>query len=44
MPKQTVQPPGLPDPGPTRSYSHGIRAGNLLFLAGQTGTDAQPQP
>jgi len=23
-----------------RAYSHGVRAGSLLFLAGQTGTDA----
>ncbi len=43
MPKQIVKPAGLPDPGPGRSYSHGVRAGNLLFLAGQTGTD-QPSP
>ncbi|HEY7066985.1 MAG TPA: RidA family protein [Chloroflexota bacterium] len=43
MPKQIVKPAGLNDPGPTRSYSHGVRAGNLLFLAGQTGTD-QPSP
>ena len=43
MPKQIVKPTGLPDPGPSRSYSHGVRAGNLLFLAGQTGTD-QPSP
>ena len=42
MPKQIVRPAGLPDPGPTRAYSHGVRAAGLLFLAGQTGTDAQP--
>jgi 2-iminobutanoate/2-iminopropanoate deaminase len=41
MPKQIVRPGGLPDPGATRAYSHGVRAGNLLFLAGQTGTDAE---
>ena len=44
MPKQIVRPQGLPDPGPARAYSHGVRVGNLLYLAGQTGTDAQPQP
>jgi 2-iminobutanoate/2-iminopropanoate deaminase len=40
MAKSIIPIPGLPDPGPTRAYSHGVRAGNLLFLAGQTGTDA----
>jgi 2-iminobutanoate/2-iminopropanoate deaminase len=41
---KTIVPVGtLPDPGPTRAYSHGVRAGGFLFLAGQTGTDAQPQ-
>ena len=44
MPKQIIRPAGLPDPSATRAYSHGVRVGNLLFLAGQTGTDAQPQP
>jgi len=44
MAKHIVQPQSLPDPGATRAYSHGVRAGNLLFLAGQTGTDTQPQP
>jgi 2-iminobutanoate/2-iminopropanoate deaminase len=43
MPKQIIEPEGLTKPGPTRSYSHGVQTGNLLFLAGQTGTDAQPQ-
>ncbi|MFI5267157.1 MAG: RidA family protein [Chloroflexota bacterium] len=43
MPKQIIEPAGLNKPGPTRSYSHGVRAGNLLFLAGQTGNDAPPQ-
>ena len=42
MPKEIIRPAGLPDPGPTRAYSHGVRAAGLLFLAGQTGTDAQP--
>jgi 2-iminobutanoate/2-iminopropanoate deaminase len=44
MPKQIVKPAGLADPGPGRAYSHGVRTGNLLFLAGQTGHDAQAQP
>ncbi len=44
MPKQIIRPLGLPDPSATRAYSHGVRAGNLLFLAGQTGHDAPPQP
>jgi 2-iminobutanoate/2-iminopropanoate deaminase len=44
MPKQIIRPAGLPDPSASRAYSHGVRSGNLLFLAGQTGTDATPQP
>jgi enamine deaminase RidA (YjgF/YER057c/UK114 family) len=43
MPKQIIKPAGLPDPGPTRAYSHGVRVGNTLYLAGQTGSDAQLQ-
>ncbi|HEY8694372.1 MAG TPA: RidA family protein [Chloroflexota bacterium] len=43
MPKQIIQPDGLNVPGPTRSYSHAVRNGNLLFLAGQTGNDAPAQ-
>ena len=42
MAKQIVQPEGLPNPAATRAYSHGVRAANMLFLAGQTGSDAQP--
>jgi 2-iminobutanoate/2-iminopropanoate deaminase len=42
--KQIIRPAGLPDPGASRAYSHGVRVGNLLFLAGQTGHDAQQQP
>jgi enamine deaminase RidA (YjgF/YER057c/UK114 family) len=42
VPKTIVQPSGLPDPSATRAYSHGVRAGNWLFLAGQTGHDAPP--
>ena len=44
MPKQIIRTPALPDPGPTRAYSQGVRAANLLFLAGQLGHDAEPQP
>lgn len=44
MAKQIIKPSGLSDPSGTRSYSHGVRAGSMLFLAGQTGQDAQPQP
>jgi 2-iminobutanoate/2-iminopropanoate deaminase len=44
MPKQIVRPAGLPDPSGTRAYSHGVRTGNLLFLAGQTGHDAHAEP
>src|SRR5712691_3535811 len=44
MPKQIIRATGLPDPGPTRAYSQGVRVGNLLFLAGQLGTDAEPRP
>ena len=42
--KQIVKPAGLPDPGPTRAYSHGVRTrgSDVLYLAGQTGSDAQP--
>jgi 2-iminobutanoate/2-iminopropanoate deaminase len=42
--KQIVRPAGLPDPSSSRAYSHGVRVGNLLFLAGQTGHDAEHQP
>jgi enamine deaminase RidA (YjgF/YER057c/UK114 family) len=41
--KQIIPVAGLSDPGPTRSYSHAVRAGSLLFLAGQTGTDVEAQ-
>jgi 2-iminobutanoate/2-iminopropanoate deaminase len=43
MEKTIIQPPGLRDPS-ARGYSHGVRVGNLLFLAGQTGAEAQPAP
>lgn len=41
MAKQIIRPAELPDPSTTRAYSHAVRAGNLLFLAGQTGHDAK---
>jgi 2-iminobutanoate/2-iminopropanoate deaminase len=44
MPKQIIRPAQLPDPGARRAYSHGVRVGNWLFLAGQTGSDAEPPP
>jgi 2-iminobutanoate/2-iminopropanoate deaminase len=44
MPKHIVQPADLPDPSQNRAYSHGVRVGNTLYLAGQTGQDAQAQP
>ncbi len=37
MQKTIVKPTQLGDPT-ARAYSHGVRVGNLLFLAGQTGT------
>ena len=40
MPKHILQPAGLPDPSQTRAYSHGVRVGNTVYLAGQTGHDA----
>jgi reactive intermediate/imine deaminase len=42
MAKTIVKADKLRDPG-ARAYSHGVRVGNLLFLAGQTGTDANGQ-
>ena len=38
MPLQRIQPPGLAKP-PT--YTHVIRAGNTLYIAGQTASDEQ---
>ena len=40
MQKTIINPPGLPPP---RGFSHGIlvTSGQLLFLAGQTGSDAE---
>ncbi len=43
MEKTIIMPPALPNPS-ARGYSHGVRVGNLLFLAGQTGQDAQLAP
>ncbi len=36
--KTLIMPSSLPNPIP-RAYSHGVRVGNMLFLAGQTGVD-----
>jgi enamine deaminase RidA (YjgF/YER057c/UK114 family) len=39
MPRiERFNPPGLSDP--RNRYSHVVKAGNLVFIAGQTGTDA----
>lgn len=35
---EVVSPPSL---GPAIGYSHGVRAGNLLFLAGQIGAEPE---
>ena len=40
MPLQRIQPPGLSKP-PT--YTHVIRAGNTVYVAGQTATDERGQ-
>jgi len=40
MPKQVIQPKGLPKP-PT--YSHVVKAGNTVYIAGQIAQDAQGQ-
>ena len=40
MPKQVIQPQGLPKP-PT--YSHVVKAGNTVYIAGQVAQDAQGQ-
>jgi reactive intermediate/imine deaminase len=40
MPKERIQPPGLSRP-PT--YSHVVKAGNTVYLAGQVPVDAQGQ-
>jgi reactive intermediate/imine deaminase len=37
MPKERIQPPGLPKPP---SYSHVVKAGNTVYLAGQISQDA----
>jgi 2-iminobutanoate/2-iminopropanoate deaminase len=39
MEKTIIKPAQLPDPS-ARAYSHGVRVGTLLFLAGQTGSNA----
>lgn len=40
MPLQRIQPPGLSKP-PT--YTHVVKAGNTVYVAGQTATDEQGQ-
>jgi len=40
MPKQAIQPQGLPKPP---SYSHVVLAGNTVYVAGQIAQDAQGQ-
>ena len=40
MPKERIQPPGLSRP-PT--YTHVVKAGNTVYLAGQTPVDEQGQ-
>lgn len=44
MAKEIIRAAGLADPSATRAYSLGVRAGNLLFLAGQLGLDAEARP
>ncbi len=39
--KTIINPPSLPDQS-ARGYSHGVREGNLIFIAGQTGTVSGP--
>jgi enamine deaminase RidA (YjgF/YER057c/UK114 family) len=36
---EKINPPGLPKPQPG-TYTHVVRSGKLLFIAGQTGVDA----
>jgi len=36
MTRKAINPPGMSAAGP---YSHAVRTGNLVFLAGKTGTD-----
>jgi 2-iminobutanoate/2-iminopropanoate deaminase len=38
QPLQKINPPGLSTP---QAYTHVVRAGNLVFVAGQVGADAQ---
>ena len=39
MARTRIQPKEMPDPSPR--YSHGWRAGNTIYVAGQLATDAQ---
>lgn len=38
MDRKFIQPPELDNPG-RRAFSHGIKVGNFLFIAGQLGTN-----
>ena len=38
MPKQVIQPQGLPKP---TAYSHAVKTGNTVYIAGQIAQDAQ---
>ena len=43
MAKQVLKPQGMVDAAP-RAYSHGVRVGNLLFIAGQTAEPTGAEP
>jgi enamine deaminase RidA (YjgF/YER057c/UK114 family) len=43
MEKTIVMPPELEDTSP-RGYSHGVKVGDLYFMAGQCGVDGTPEP
>lgn len=43
MTKTTVMSSALADTS-ARGFSHGVRTGNLFFLAGQCGADTEPSP
>jgi 2-iminobutanoate/2-iminopropanoate deaminase len=43
MTKTTVMSPALTDTSP-RGFSHGVRVGDMFFLAGQCGADVEPTP
>lgn len=35
--RHVIRPAGMPDPGPARAYSYGVRADRTVYLAGQMG-------